>query len=88
MTKNDKYKLSLIGKEALKSTDPKHRSDGCWLFAYTFDTDDDSLLAGICNHMIIANLVLLLKDPEIEIQFPALKAVANMLTTDTDQIID
>ena len=80
--------MSQIGKEALKSPDAKHRSDACWLFAYTFDTDDDNILATICNNLTIAHLVHLLKDPDPEVQYPALKAVANMLTTETDSIID
>ena len=38
--------------------------------------------------MTVAILVHLLVDPDREVQFPALKAVANMLTTETTEIVD
>ena len=56
--------------------------------SYTLDTEDDSLIETICSHVTIALLIKALLDPNDSIQAPALKAVANLLTVDNENIVD
>ena len=89
LTRNDKLKLcGIVGRKAIQTIDDSIVSDGCWLFSYAFDTEDDSFLAEVCNVTTISNLVRCLKAADQNIQFPALKAVASMLSTETVLVVD
>ena len=65
-------------------------ADGCWLFYYTFDCDtsDVNFVNTVCNYTTVSNLVRLLEAPDIIVQYTALKAVANLLTIDSEIVID
>ena len=65
-----------------------HRSDACWFYAYTLDTEDDQLIVDVCQGMTVTLLVHQLDDFDVLVQYPALKAVANMSSTETEHIID
>ena len=61
LTRNDKLKLCSIGKKGIQTIDDSIISDGCWLFAYAFDTTDDTFLVEVCSVVITSCLVRLLK---------------------------
>ena len=57
LTRADKNELAQIAKKGLQSADSGHRSDACWYFAYTLDTEDDQLIAEVCQGMAVSLLV-------------------------------
>ena len=57
LTRADKSELAQIAKKGLQSTDSVHRSDGCWFFAYTLDTEDDQLIVEVCQGMAVSLLI-------------------------------
>ena len=65
-------------------------ADGCWLFYYTFDCDtsDVNFVNTVCNYTTVSNLVRLLEAPDIIVQYTALKAISNLLTIDSEIVID
>ena len=41
LTRDDRLKMCEIGKTGIMQIDSSIASDGCWLFAYALDTEDD-----------------------------------------------
>ena len=63
-------------------------ADGCWLFYYAFQTDDVNFMSQVCNYTTVSNLIKLLGSYDVIVQYTTLKAVANMLTTESEIVVD
>ena len=88
LTRDENLKLTQIGAKAIQMIDDTIVADGCWLFYYAFQTEDINFMAQVCNYTTVSNLIKLLGSYDVIVQYTSLKAVANMLTTESEIVID
>ena len=73
---------------ALTSIDDQVISDGCWLYNYVSYDADDEMLLKVFDHASIVLLCKHLESSSVQVQVPALKAIANALTCEEPAIAD